>query len=58
MSSAARRKNRRGGLKKGFRRENGRTPRHKVRTLRERTRSPEVPDGDSVTVGALHGSVR
>ncbi|ONK13246.1 hypothetical protein STBA_40090 [Streptomyces sp. MP131-18] len=53
MSSAARRKNRRGGLKKGFRRENGRTPRHKVRPLRERACSPEVPGG--ATVGALIG---
>jgi hypothetical protein len=35
MSARARRKNRNHGLKKGFRRENGPTPRHKVRDLRD-----------------------
>lgn len=40
MSARARRKNRNRGLKKGFRSENGPTPRHKVRTLRD----ADLPD--------------
>lgn len=35
MSAVARRKNRRRGLKAGFRREKGRTPARKVRVKRE-----------------------
>lgn len=46
MSKNARRRSRRLGLKKGFRREAGATPRHRVRPLREP--APEAADSPAV----------
>lgn len=53
MSARARRKNRNRGLKKGFRRENGPTPRHKVRVLRDAHLSDESAVGSPISPSQL-----